>query len=61
VSAHAGPAVETSADLICAGVHVRCSCSRRAADPATCGVAIEVPSKTAKRDALVFGRVEERI
>jgi hypothetical protein len=27
--------------------------------PATCGVAIEVPSKTAKRDLSVFGRVDE--
>ena len=61
VSAQAGPAVETSADFTSCGVHEGCSSSRSAAAAATCGVAIEVPSKTAKRDLLVFGRVEERI
>ena len=39
----------------------RCSCRSSAAAPATCGVAIDVPSKTAKRDASVFGSVDERI
>ena len=61
VSAHAGPAVETSADFTFAGVHVGCSWSSSAAAPATCGVAIDVPSKTANRDGFVFGSVDERI
>ena len=61
VSAQAGPAVETSADLTSGGVQPGWSWSRSAAAPATCGVAIEVPSNTANRDALVFGSVDDRI
>ena len=61
VSPQAAPAVATSADFNCAGVHVRCSCSSSATEPATCGVAIDVPSKEANRDASIRGSVEERI
>ena len=61
VSSQAGPAVETSADLTWTGVQPGWSCSSSAAAPATCGVAIDVPSKTAKREESVPGSVEERI
>src|SRR5439155_2367845 len=61
VSAKAGAAVETSAERTCGGVHEGCSWSSSAAAPATCGVAIDVPSRTAKRDGSKRGRVEERI
>src|SRR5262245_15264136 len=37
----------TSADLICAGVQSLCSCNRTAAEPAICGVDIEVPLRKA--------------
>src|SRR5258707_3493796 len=37
----------TSADLICAGDQSSCSCKRTAADPAICGVDIEVPLRKA--------------
>src|SRR5262249_34209872 len=37
----------TSADLICAGVQLGCSCKRTAAEPAICGVNIEVPLRKA--------------
>src|SRR5215510_4083598 len=37
----------TSADLICAGVQSLCSCKSTAADPAICGVDIEVPLRKA--------------
>ena len=49
VSPQAGPAVETRADLTWRGDHDGWSWKSRAAASATCGVAIEVPSKTAKR------------
>ena len=42
----------TSADLICSGDQVGCSCIRRAAEPATCGVAMLVPWKNAKQGGL---------
>src|ERR1700704_6134715 len=45
-------AVLTSADLICCGDQSGCSCFSRAAEPATCGVAIEVPWKNAKQGGL---------
>ncbi len=38
----------TSADLICAGVQSLCSCRSTAAEPAMCGVDIEVPWKNAQ-------------
>src|SRR5262245_32661419 len=37
----------TSADLICAGVQSLCNCNRTAAEPAMCGVDIEVPLRKA--------------
>src|SRR5262249_29860462 len=37
----------TSADLICAGVQSLCSCKSTAAEPAICGVDIEVPLRKA--------------
>ena len=62
VSAQAGPPVETSADLICCGPHVRCSWMRSAAAPVTCGAAMLVPSKTANGGPPVNdGSVDERI
>src|SRR5215475_10154792 len=42
----------TSADLICAGDQVGCSCKSTAAPPAMCGVAIEVPVKNAQPEPL---------
>src|SRR5919109_3356073 len=60
VSPQAGCAVEASADLISCGVQSGWSWMSSAADPATCGVAIDVPSKTAKRDGSVFASVDER-
>src|SRR5205085_7483186 len=41
-----GAPVVTSADLICAGVHVGWRCFRSAAPPATCGAAMLVPFST---------------
>src|SRR5882724_12700548 len=38
----------TSVDLICAGVQSLCSCRSTAAEPAMCGVDIEVPWKNAQ-------------
>src|SRR5438034_1786928 len=38
----------TSADLICAGVQSLCNCRSTAAEPAICGVDIEVPWKNAQ-------------
>jgi hypothetical protein len=38
-----GSAAPTSAAFTCAPVHSGCRCARIAADPATCGVAIDVP------------------
>src|SRR6266403_747299 len=38
----------TSVDLICAGVQSLCSCRSTAAEPAMCGVDIEVPLKKAQ-------------
>src|SRR6476620_6725866 len=38
----------TSADLTCAGDQSLCSCSSTAAEPAMCGVAIDVPLKKAQ-------------
>jgi hypothetical protein len=60
LSAHAVPAVFTSADLSCAGVHAGWRWSRRATAPATCGVAMLVPSKTANGESARAGFVEER-
>ena len=60
VSCHAAPAVDISADLICAGVQLGCRCTSSAAAPATCGVAIDVPAKTENVDPVVSGGVEER-
>ncbi len=37
----------TSADLICAGDQSGCNCKSTAAEPAICGVDIEVPLKKA--------------
>src|SRR5215472_2727213 len=37
----------TSADLICAGVQSSCNCKSTAAEPAMCGVDIEVPLRKA--------------
>src|SRR5262249_46530048 len=37
----------TSADLICAGVQSLCNCKSTAAEPAICGVDIEVPLRKA--------------
>lgn len=39
----------TRADLTCSGDQSGCSCMRRAAEPATCGVAMLVPWKKAKQ------------
>src|SRR6185437_6208142 len=62
VSPHAGPAVETSADLTCCGVHAGWSWSRSAAAPATWGADMLVPSKTANGDPPVnSGNVDDRI
>ena len=41
-------AVFSSADFTWSGDHVGCSCLIRAAEPATCGVAMLVPWKKAK-------------
>src|SRR5262245_55156720 len=38
----------TSADLIRAGVQALCNCNRTAAEPAICGVDIEVPLRKAQ-------------
>src|SRR4051794_16642432 len=40
-----GSPVVASADLNCCGVHVGCRCLRTATAPATCGVAMLVPSQ----------------
>ena len=61
VSAHAGPAVETSADFTCCADHPGCRWTSSAAAPATCGVAMLVPSKTANCEPANSGSVEERI
>jgi hypothetical protein len=62
VSDHAVPVVDISADLICSAVHVGWSWTSSAAAPATCGVAMLVPSKTANGEPPVnSGSVEERI
>ena len=60
VSPQAGCAVETSADLICCGAQSGWSWMSSAADPATCGVAIDVPSNTAKPLGTNCGSVDER-
>ena len=60
VSAQAVAAVETSADLTCAGVQPGCRWSRIATAPVTCGADMLVPSKTANGPPAPF-RVEERI
>ena len=60
VSAHAGAAVETSADLTCCGDQFGWRWSRSAAAPATCGAAMLVPSKTANGPP-ALGSVAERI
>ena len=58
----AGPAVDTSADLTCCGVHAGWSWRSSAAAPATCGAAMLVPSKTANGEPPVnSGKVDERI
>jgi len=59
VSPHAGPAVVISADFTWYGVQPGWRCSRRAAAPATCGVAIDVPAKTENVEPVVAGGVEE--
>jgi hypothetical protein len=50
-----------SADFTCCADHVGWSWRSSAAEPATCGVAMLVPSKTAKGEPANSGRVEERI
>ena len=57
----AGPAVDISADLTWAVVHVGWRWTSRAAAPVTCGVAMLVPSKTANGEPANSGSVEERI
>src|SRR5262245_813448 len=42
----------TSADLICAADQSSCNCMSTAAEPAMCGVAIEVPVKNAHPEPL---------
>ncbi len=61
VSPHAGPAEDISADLTCRGFQPGCCWSSSAAAPATCGVAMLVPSKTANGSPIDFVTVEERI
>ena len=62
VSAHAGTAVETSADFTSCADQPGWSSSRSAAAPATCGADMLVPSKTANGEPPVnSGSVEERI
>ena len=58
---HAGPAVDISTDLISAGVQSGWRAISSAAAPATCGVAMLVPSKTANGSPTDSGRVAERI
>src|SRR5690242_15845435 len=48
-----------SADFTCQADHVGCCWSSRAAAPATCGVAIDVPANTENVDPVVAGGVEE--
>src|SRR5262245_61631397 len=61
VLAHAGPAVDITADLTCSGVHVGWCWRSSATAPATCGAAMLVPSKTANGEPANSGNVEERI
>src|SRR5204862_7814016 len=58
---HAAPAVDISADLISAGVQSGWRAISSAAAPATCGVAMLVPSKTANGSPTDSGSVAERI
>ena len=60
VSPQAGPAVDMSADLTCAGDQLGWRSRRSAAAPETCGAAMLVPSKTANGPP-EFGSVDERI
>ena len=57
----AGPAVDISADLICCADHVGCRWTSSAAAPATCGVAMLVPSNTANGEPANSLSVDERI
>jgi hypothetical protein len=59
VSSQAGPDVDISADLTWYDDHAGCCCRSRAAAPATCGVAIDVPAKTENVDPVVAGGVDE--
>ena len=61
VSAQAAPAVDINADLISAGVQLGCRAISSAAAPATWGVAMLVPSKTANGSPNASGNVAERI
>ena len=60
VSEKAGPAVDISADLTCFVVQLGCRCRSSAAEPAMCGVAMLVPSKTANGEPANSGSVEDR-
>jgi hypothetical protein len=61
VSENAGAAVDISADLTCFGVQPGCRCRSNATEPAMCGVAMLVPSKTANGEPANSDSVEERI
>ena len=60
VSPQAGPAVDISADFTCSGVQPGCCCSSSAAAPATCGVAMLVPSKTANVEPVELAAASRR-
>src|SRR5262245_39336896 len=60
VVAHAGPAVDMSADFICCGVHDGWRCVSSAAAPETCGAEKLVPSRTANWSPANSGSVDDR-
>src|SRR5262249_40560032 len=59
VPPQAARAVAISADLICHGAQFGCRSTSTAAAPAMCGVAIEVPAKTANVEPVVRGGVDD--